>query len=130
MSLYQYAVAIDEKFDYAWRNMGDAYLRLRKYKEAIEVLQKVLELSRPEDVIYEAIGHCYDKMQNYAQARFNYRKAAHLNHEDSQLHYKIACTYMNEFLWESAIKNLEVAMRIHRQQPDYNPWQWANAIPN
>jgi len=117
---YQYAVALDEKFDYAWRNMGDAYLRLRKYKEAIEVLQKVLELSRPEDVIYEAIGHCYDKLQNYALARFNYRKAAHLNHDDSQLYYKIACTYMNESLWESAIKNLETAMRIHRNQPDYN----------
>ena len=58
---YQYAVAIDEKFDYAYRNMGDAFLRLRKYKEAIEVLEKVLELSRPEDVIYEAIGHCYHK---------------------------------------------------------------------
>ncbi|MEJ7589209.1 MAG: tetratricopeptide repeat protein [Ferruginibacter sp.] len=64
---YQYAVAIDEKFDYAWRNMGDAYLRIRKYKDAIEVLQKVLELARPEDVIYEAIGHCFDKLQNYAQ---------------------------------------------------------------
>ncbi|UAY52588.1 tetratricopeptide repeat protein [Ferruginibacter albus] len=117
---YQYAVAIDEKFDYAWRNMGDAYLRLRKYKEAIEALQKVLELSRPEDVIYEAIGHCYDKMQNYAQARFHYRKAVHLNQEDSQLHYKIACTYMNESEWERAIKSLEAAMRIHPSQSEYN----------
>jgi tetratricopeptide (TPR) repeat protein len=117
---YQYAVALDDKFDYAWRNMGDAYLRLRKYKEAIEVLQKVLELSRPEDVIYEAIGHCYDKLQNYAQARFNYRKATHLNQQDSQLFYKIACTYMNERLWDSAIKNLETAMSIQRNQPDYN----------
>lgn len=117
---YQYAVAIDEKFDYAWRNMGDAYLRIRKYKEAIEVLQKVLELTRPEDVIYEAIGHCFDKLQNYAQARFNYRKAAHLNQEDTQLYYKIACTYMNEGIWESAIKNLQIAMRIHRMQPEYN----------
>lgn len=117
---YQYAVAIDEKFDYALRNMGDAYLRLRKYKDAIEVLQRVLELARPEDVIYEAIGHCYDKLQNYAQARFNYRKAAHLNQEDSQLYYKIACTYMNEGQWESAIKNLQIAMRIHRMQPEYN----------
>ena len=35
---YQYAVAIDEKFDYAYRNMGDAFLRLRKYKEAIEAV--------------------------------------------------------------------------------------------
>ncbi len=117
---YQYAVAIDEKFDYALRNMGDAYLRIRKYKEAIEVLQKVLELARPEDVIYEAIGHCFDKLQNYAQARFNYRKAAHLNQEDTQLFYKIACTYMNEGQWESAIKNLNIAMRIHRMQPEYN----------
>ncbi|HMC99199.1 MAG TPA: tetratricopeptide repeat protein [Ferruginibacter sp.] len=117
---YQYAVAIDEKFDYAWRNMGDAYIRLRKYKDAVEVLEKVLELARPEDVIYEAIGHCYDKMGNYAQARFNYRKASHLNHDASQLHYKIACTYMNEGTWERAIKSLEVAMRIHRLQPEYN----------
>lgn len=117
---YQYAVAIDEKFDYAWRNMGDALIRLHRYKEGIEVLEKVLELARPEDVIYEAIGHCYDKMANYAQARFNYKKASHLNQDDSQLHYKIACTYMNESNWESAIKNLEVAMRIHKMQPEYN----------
>ncbi len=117
---YQYAVAIDEKFDYAWRNMGDAFIRLRKYKDAVDVLEKVLELARPEDVIYEAIGHSYDKMGNYAQARFNYRKASHLNHDDSQLHYKIACTYMNEGIWDRAIKSLEVAMRIHRLQPEYN----------
>lgn len=117
---YQYAIAIDEKFDYAYRNMGDAYLRLRKFKDAIEVLQKVLELTRPEDVIYEAIGHCYDKLKNYAQARFHYRKASHLNPDDSHLYYKIACTYMNEEQWESAIKNLEGAMRIQRAKPEYN----------
>lgn len=117
---YQYAVAIDEKFDYAYRNMGDAYLRLRKYKEAIEVLEKVLELTRPEDVIYEAIGHCYHRMGNYAQARFHYKKAVHLNPEDSKLHYKIAVTYMLEEQWQPAVKQLENAMRIHRSIPEYN----------
>ena len=117
---YQYAIAIDEKFDYAYRNMGDAYLRMRKYKDAIEVLQKVLELTRPEEVIYEAIGHCFERLKNYAQARFHYRKASHLNPEDSHLYYKIAVTYMNESHWESAVKNLENAMRIHRSKPDYN----------
>jgi tetratricopeptide (TPR) repeat protein len=117
---YQYAVAIDEKFDYALRNMGDAYLRLRKYKDAVEVLEKVLELTRPEDVIFEAIGHCYDKMGNYAQARQFYRKASHIRQDDSHLYYKIAITYMNENVWDSAIKNLEIALRIHRMQPDYN----------
>lgn len=117
---YKYAVAIDEKFDYAFRNMGDAYIRMRKYKEAIECLERVLELSRPEDVIYEAIGHCYDRLKNFAQARFYYRKASHLNQEDSKLQYKIACTYINESQWNPAMKHLETALQIHRMQPEYN----------
>ena len=117
---YQYAITIDEKFDYAYRNMGDAYIRLRKFKEAIEVLEKVLELAKPEDVIYEAIGHCYDRLHNYAQARFYYRKASHMNAEESKLFYKIACTYYNEGQWESAIKQLDNALKIHRLQVEYN----------
>lgn len=117
---YLYAIAIEEKFDYAYRNMGDAYIRLRKYKEAIEALEKVTELSKPEVVIYEAIGHCYDRMKNYAQARFYYRKATHLNQEDSKLFYKIACTYFNEGQWQNCVKQLDQAMKLHRQQPEYN----------
>ena len=27
---------------------------------------------------------------------------------------------MNEGVWDSAVKNLDVAMRIHRLQPEYN----------
>lgn len=117
---YQYAITIDEKFDYAYRNMGDAYIRLRKYKEAIEVLEKVNELAKPEDVIFEAIGHCYDRLKNFAQARFHYRKASHLRQDDSKLFYKIACTYFNEGQWESCIKQLDTAMKIHRLQSEYN----------
>ena len=117
---YQYAVAIDEKFDYAYRNMGDAYIRLRLYKEAIEVLQKVVELTRPEEVIFEALGHCFHRLQNFAQARFHYRKASHMNPDDSKLYYKIALTYISEQQWEPAIKQLENAMRIQRNVAEYN----------
>ena len=117
---YQYAIAIDEKFDYAYRNMGDAFIRMRKYKEAIEVLEKVIELSRPEDVIYEAIGHCYDRLRNFAQARFYYRKASHLNPEDSKLYFKIAGTYMNEGQWVQGAKHLETALNLQPSQPEYN----------
>ena len=117
---YQYAIAIEEKFDYAYRNMGDAYLRLRKYKEAVEVLEKVVALTRPEDVIYEAIGHCYHKLGKIAQARFYYKKAVHLNPDDSKLYYKIAVTYMLEKQWQPAVKQLENAMRMHRAITEYN----------
>lgn len=117
---YMYCITIDEKFDYAYRNMGDAFIRMRKYKEAIEMLEKVLELSRPEEVIHEAIGYCFDKIGQYAQARFHYRKASHLNPDDSKLIYKVACTYLNEGQYESAIKQLNVALRMNRMHPEYN----------
>jgi tetratricopeptide (TPR) repeat protein len=117
---YQYAITIEEKFDYAYRNMGDAFIRLRKYKEAIDALVRVTELAKPEDVIFEAIGHCYDRLKNYAQARFYYRKASHLNQEDSKLYYKIACTYFNEDHWQNCIKQLETAMKIDRLHPEYS----------
>jgi tetratricopeptide (TPR) repeat protein len=57
---------------------------------------------------------------NYAQARFHYKKAVHLNPEDSKLYYKIATTYMQEDQWQQAIKQLENAMRMQRTVPEYN----------
>jgi tetratricopeptide (TPR) repeat protein len=117
---YQYALAIDEKLDIAYRNMADALIKMRRYKEAIENLQKVIELNRPEDVIYEAIGHCYHKIHKYADARFYYRKASHLNPGDSNIFYKIAHTYCNEAKWESAVRQLEAALKVHHLQAEYN----------
>lgn len=117
---YKYAIVIDEKFDYAYRNMGDAYIRMKRYRDAIDSLEKVLELSRPEDVIYEALGHCHDRLKHFAQARFYYRKASHLNHDDSKLYYKIACTYLNEGQWTAAVRQLDTALGMFRSQPEYN----------
>ncbi len=117
---YQYAIAIDEKFDYAYRNIGDAYIRLRKYKEAIEVLFKVVELAKPEDVIFEAIAYCYDRMKNYSQARLYYRKAIHLNPGNTALFYKMACTYFNDENYSSCTKQLEHALKINTHHPDFN----------
>lgn len=117
---YQYAIAIEEKFDYAYRNMGDALIRLRRYKEALEALERVTELSKPEDVIFEAMGFCHERLKQPAQARSQYRKAVHLRPEDSRLHYKIAATYHTEGQWERAIRQLEVALKLFPGQPDYN----------
>lgn len=117
---YQYAIAINEKFDYAYRNMADALMRLHRYKEAIDQLEKVIELSRPEDLIYQAIGYCYEKIRNHAQARFYYRKASHLNPDNARLYVKVAGTYMKELKYAQAIKYLEMALRIKRLDPEFN----------
>lgn len=117
---YQYAVAIDDKFDYAYRNLADAYIRIRNYKEAIRALEKVLTLSRPESVIYEAVGHCYDRMHLFEKARFYYKKASHLEPDDLHLMYRIAVTYMNQQNWKKAILCLEPVVTLDKQHPEYH----------
>jgi tetratricopeptide (TPR) repeat protein len=134
---YQYAIAVEEKFDYAYRNMGDAYIRLRRYREALEALERVTELTKAEDVIFEAMGFCYERLRQPAQARSQYRKAVHLRPDDSLLHYKIAVTYQAEGQWAKAIQQVEAALKRFPRQPDYNKLagecharlgQWQQAI--
>lgn len=117
---YLYAVVIDDKFDFAYRNLGDAYLRLKKYPEAIEALQKVLELSKPEDVIFEAIAHCHHKLGNIMSARVYYKKAIALNTTDANLHYKIASTYITDRKWLNAAHHLEIALRYNKNSKVFN----------
>ena len=115
---YKYALVIEENFDYAYRNMADALIRLKRYKEAIEALEKVIELSKPEDIIYEAIGFCYEKLKNNAQARFYYRRATHLNPENSNLFYKVALTYYKENNWNACMKQLLNAQKAKKVKPE------------
>lgn len=116
---YQYAIAINEGFEYAYRNLGDVYIRLRKFENAIESLLKVVQLApTPDDVLYEAIGHCYHRMQSNDMARKYYRMAIDLHAQDSKLYYKVALTYMDQFMWSQAIAPLKQAMEI-QHAPEY-----------
>ena len=69
--------------------------------------------------IYEAIGYCYEKLKQPALARLQYRKASHLRKDDSRLFYKIACTYYTEGQWNAAYKQVEVALRMFRNDYDF-----------
>ena len=68
---------------------------------------------KPSDIVI-------DKLRNFAQARFYYRKASHLNPEDAKLLFKIAGTYINEKNWSQSVKYLEMALRINRNNPEFN----------
>src|SRR5690606_11145541 len=84
---YEYCVAIDEKFEFAYRNMADAFMRLKWYDQAIDVLEKHLEIAKPEDVIFEAMGFCWEKRKDFHRARYYYRQASKLNPKDDSIFY-------------------------------------------
>ena len=67
------------------------------------------------------------RLKNYAQARFYYRKASHLNQEDSKLYYKIACTYMNEEQYGTRHKTTGNGNADSSGCNLNITWQWVNA---
>jgi tetratricopeptide (TPR) repeat protein len=119
LEAYKFCLAIDEKFEFAYRNMADAYMRNKQYNEALEVLQKHLEIGKPEDVIFEAMGYCHEKQKNYSLARHYYTQASKLNPEDDVIFYKIGETYAREQDWEKAMKSYTSALNLDKENPNY-----------
>lgn len=111
---YEFCVAIDEKFEAAYRNMADAYIKLNWFEKAIESLEKNLELGKPEDVIYEAMGHCFERQKDFSRARHFYREAIRLNPADDLVFFRIGETYMKEGNWEKAANSYSSALSLNR----------------
>lgn len=111
---YEYCIAIDEKFEAAYRNMADAYIKLNWFEKAIESLEKNLELGKPEDVIYEAMGHCFERQKDFSRARHFYREAIRLNPADDLVFFRIGETYMKEKNWEKAANSYSSALSLNR----------------
>lgn len=116
---YEYCLAIDDKFEFAYRNLAESAIRLRWYQKALEALETHLELASPEDVIFEAMGHCWEKKKDLSKARFYYRKASALNPSDDNMYYRIGETYFHEQQWEKAAKCFGTAIELNHTNPHY-----------
>jgi tetratricopeptide (TPR) repeat protein len=100
--------------------MADAFMRLKWFDKAIEVLEKHIEIAQPEDIIFEAIGHCWEKKKLFQKARYYYRQASLLNPKDASIFFKIGETYTREHQWEKAAKAFAVALHLDNNNAQYN----------
>ncbi len=116
---YQNCVAIDEKFEFAYRNMADDFMRLKQYEKALEMLESHIEIAKPEDVIFEAMAFCWEKKKDYSKARYYYRKASRLSPDDDTIFYKIGETYAREQQWEKAVKSFSTALHLDKENASY-----------
>jgi tetratricopeptide (TPR) repeat protein len=94
-------------------------MRLKWYEKALEVLEKHIEIAKPEDVIFEAMGYCWEKRKDFARARQFYRQASQLSPQDDGIFYKIGETYAREKQWEKAVKSYSVALHLDKDNATY-----------
>jgi tetratricopeptide (TPR) repeat protein len=116
---YEYAVAINENYDLAYRECGDAYFKLKQYHKAIEHYKRAIEISKPYEELNFAIGLCYEKLKDYPKARMYYRKAINNDPKFHQAFYRIGITYKKDKHWENAAHFYRKALQLDNNKISY-----------
>lgn len=110
---YENAIALDDKFEPAYRNLADVQMKMKAFDKALETLKANLEIGNAEDILFEAIGTCFEKKKDYKQARYYYRQVVKLRPEDDLFFSKIGHTYLRENSIENAYESFLTAYKLN-----------------
>src|SRR5690606_2498914 len=72
---FEFALAINEDYEYAYKDAADIYFKMKRYEKAAEYYLKAAEISKPYKELFVCAGECYYKMKDYVRARQYFRKA-------------------------------------------------------
>ena len=94
--------------DYIWLEYGRALLILYRYEDAIDAIEKSIQILDDSDVClaYGIMGDLYQKRGMYEEASFWYEKAAESSPEDATFWIELGVNHMRHGNFEQAILNL------------------------
>ncbi|GIV33995.1 MAG: hypothetical protein KatS3mg031_1530 [Chitinophagales bacterium] len=116
---FEFVIAINEEYEYAYKDCGDVLFKMEEYRKAIEFYRNGLDASRPSKEILFNIAECYEAMEEYAKARNYYRKALNLDPQFHEALFRIGMCYQAEEKWSNAVLSFERCVRIKDDDPDY-----------
>lgn len=116
---FEFALAINENYEYAYKDAADIYFRLKQYEKAAEYYMKVAAIAKPYKELYFSTGECYEKMKELNKARYYYRKALMLDPYFDVALYKIGLTYQHEAKNDNALASFEKAYKLNPKVADY-----------
>lgn len=116
---YDYCLAIHEDFEYAYRESADACFRNDDLKKAIELFESAQQHSAGYDDYSFRIGICFEKLEDYKQARFHYRKATRTDPYHDESFFRIGETYRIEGRFDAALVNYKKAIKLDEQNEYY-----------
>ena len=107
-------------------NIGDCYREKAEYDKAIENYNKLIEQAGTDSTMGKnmgakglaAIGLCYLKQNDMAQATDYFKKSIDMAPQDENLPYNVGEIYFSNSQIDDAIKYFEMAIQIKPDWPD------------
>lgn len=106
---FEYVMAIDEDYEYAYKDCADVLKLTGDYEKAIDYYLQALSFCKPYKELYIKLGECFEGIEEYQRARNYYRKSISLDPYFDLAYNKIGHTYLFEEKTELAISFFQKA---------------------
>lgn len=116
---FEFVFAINEDYEYAYKDCGEVLYRMGDYEKAAEYLLRASVIGKPYKELYYSLGECFEQLKNYNRARYYYRKATNLDPYFADAFHKIGYCYEEEERYDSAITAYERAHRLDKNNADF-----------
>lgn len=115
LKYYKKAVSIDDKFVYAWDNLGRTYRELHNYDKAIEAYKKSMAIDSLNPTPLMNIAVVYNYKKEFDNSAFWYNKLIEIDPENPEGHYGLSLAYMYSEKLESSLNSIITALKLYRK---------------
>ena len=112
---YKKAVDIDEKFVFAWDNLGRAYRELHNYDKAIEAYKKSIAIDSLNPTPLMNIAVAYGYKEDFESSVFWYNKLIEANPKDPEGQYGLSIAYMSLNKLEASLNSIIKAYELYKE---------------
>lgn len=116
---FEFVMAIDETYEYAYKDCGEVLFKMENYTKAAEYLIRATAISKPYKELYYSIGECFEQMENFVRARSYYRKATNLDPYFADAYFKVGVTYEEEGRFQNALSAYERAYKLDEENAEF-----------
>ena len=116
---YQYAIAIDSSFYYAYMQLSACYYAMEDYQKSVATLHDALEHTEDKAFVYFRIADIFKQTGNFTTADIYYLKAVHEDPYYAEAWHYLSLSYSMERNFDAAIDAAKRALRIDSESPLY-----------
>ncbi len=115
--LLQQVVKLEPKHKDAWNDLGNAYMGLGKYDDAVTAFKTAIANNAYDGYAYNNLGRAYQRQQRYDEAVKQYQKQIEINPLDQYAHANLGAMYVSQKKFAEAIPELEKAVEMQPKNP-------------
>ncbi|KAA3599287.1 MAG: tetratricopeptide repeat protein [Calditrichaeota bacterium] len=99
-------------------NIGDLYVEMKRYEDAIAEYQKAQDINYPRSIVYLKIGIANYEKGNYPESSFQIEKAIQIDPKQAELHYNLGKAYSKDKKKQEAVNAFKRAIDLNNSYFD------------